>query len=404
MDREVAELQAMLAKMTPEEQAEALAALRLGAMQTMIQKGEDCCPEEYSVTELEEHWNGSSGVSIPAWFTRVIKVKGITMLSHSQFQAYKDQIRSCESAWWLLDTVDNGRSLWHYQVKADLTCELIDAKNNNPHMVRPLLVLENNSYLSAGDQIKVGSVFFHLISDKLALCDTAMFSGRYRNEEDKLSMLQGLEKWLQEQHSAYKLTQMEDCYLFGRYRQGSAGEIMPIKWHVIHSEKDKALLLSRNILEVKAYDEKCSDWQNSSLRKWLNEEFYEAAFSEEEKARIIPVNIDGKDGINSDKVSLLTSREADELEKHIRPCENSVYVIAKSKYKNSGNHWWCRDRSVGSLRFMGKDCRIHETYYYVETVKYDAKTGKYVPLEEPVIMSFGGRKGVRPAVWIRTDS
>ena len=65
MDKEVAKLQELLAKMTSEEQAEAIADLRLGALKTIAKREEGSWPEEYSLAETEEAWDNRSSVSCP---------------------------------------------------------------------------------------------------------------------------------------------------------------------------------------------------------------------------------------------------------------------------------------------------------------------------------------------------
>ena len=49
-------------------------------------------------------------------------------------------------------------------------------------------------------------------------------------------------------------------------------------------------LITEKIIDYKAFNEstvvKASDWEKSSIRKWLNEDFYQNAFSDEERATI----------------------------------------------------------------------------------------------------------------------
>ena len=59
----------------------------------------------------------------------------------------------------------------------------------------------------------------------------------------------------------------------------------------------KALLLSRQGLEVKPYNAEYTDvtWETCTLRSWLNNEFLNAAFSAEEQSAILTTTVDNSD-------------------------------------------------------------------------------------------------------------
>lgn len=74
---------------------------------------------------------------------------------------------------------------------------------------------------------------------------------------------------------------------FGRYPQvdTTGKKKNPVEWLVLDKQGDKVLLLSKYILDCKSYNDTDSDvtWEDCSLRKWLNESFYDTAFTEDEK-------------------------------------------------------------------------------------------------------------------------
>lgn len=81
-----------------------------------------------------------------------------------------------------------------------------------------------------------------------------------------------------------------DQITFGNYNG------KPITWRVLSVDGTDAMVISEDIVDQKAYVDsprKLSDeeallyaWYNCSLRKWLNEDFYEVAFSDEEQEAI----------------------------------------------------------------------------------------------------------------------
>ena len=77
--------------------------------------------------------------------------------------------------------------------------------------------------------------------------------------------------------------------LFGSYPQTTNGnEMSPIRWTILDMRGDKALLISKYGLDSKPYNtnESDVDWENSSLRSWLNNYFIEKAFTSKERNAI----------------------------------------------------------------------------------------------------------------------
>ena len=61
-------------------------------------------------------------------------------------------------------------------------------------------------------------------------------------------------------------------------------------WRVIDTDGKNSLLISQDIIDYKAFSESTvaeeTDWENSTLRQWLNEDFYNNTFSDEERNAI----------------------------------------------------------------------------------------------------------------------
>ena len=88
-----------------------------------------------------------------------------------------------------------------------------------------------------------------------------------------------------------------DVVLFGHYEQDGREDNGPeeIEWQVLTVADGMALLLSEQILDVRAFDADSLDeygnpvypgWADSDIRKWLNGEFLNSAFAEEERQYI----------------------------------------------------------------------------------------------------------------------
>ncbi len=90
----------------------------------------------------------------------------------------------------------------------------------------------------------------------------------------------------------FKDARVGDIVAYGRYEQDNdltnGGEW--ILWYVLDREDDKLLLLSLYALDAMPFSDelnKWDAWENSSVRKWLNGEFYDTAFTEAQQASIV---------------------------------------------------------------------------------------------------------------------
>jgi len=189
-----------------------------------------------------------------------------------------------------------------------------------------------------------------------------------------------------------------DVFLFGRYEQEddkSKGK-KPIEWQVLAVENNQALVISKYGLDMKPYNEKfiSATWETCTLRNWLNNDFWNSAFSNAEKNSILqvlnrnPRNLKyGTNGGNltTDRIFLLS---IDERNKYFNTVESwqciaTTYAKANGAYvdkDNSYSWWWLRSPGYGSK------CAV-----CVDTDGYAAVNGKNVNYVGIV---------VRPAFWL----
>lgn len=81
-----------------------------------------------------------------------------------------------------------------------------------------------------------------------------------------------------------------DEIIFGQYKQGiDEQKLTPIEWIVLAKNKNRLTLLSKKVLELMPFHDKYEGayWPNSSLRKWLNGDFFKTAFSKDEQKAIV---------------------------------------------------------------------------------------------------------------------
>jgi hypothetical protein len=94
-------------------------------------------------------------------------------------------------------------------------------------------------------------------------------------------------------------TNAEGYVEFGSYEQDGdeSNGPEPIEWRIIDQNENGTLLLSRYVLDSAKYNDERTDvtWETSSLRKWLNSDFYNLAFNQKEQAWINTVTLVNED-------------------------------------------------------------------------------------------------------------
>ena len=112
---------------------------------------------------------------------------------------------------------------------------------------------------------------------------------------DGLSYKDSAEKFQSAKQALIKNAKIGDIVYFGTYEQDNdtTNGKENIKWLVLAKEKNRVLVISDKALDCQPYNTSFSDvtWENCTLRKWLNNDFINAAFSAEERAKIPTVTV-----------------------------------------------------------------------------------------------------------------
>ena len=203
-----------------------------------------------------------------------------------------------------------------------------------------------------------------------------------------------------------------DIVVFGAYEQDNnlSNGKEAVEWIVLSIRGDRALLLSRYGLDAQPFNTENKEvtWKTCSLRKWLNYNFYEACFDNEEQNRIVSSTVRAcknwkymqvNPGKNTrDNVFLLSTEEArkcpyfknleyeqhkygDELRNDKRLCVATEYAKKNGAYvgKEGTSYWW--------LRTPGPN-RMHAAYINTDGSVFGGG------------MVFHNDRVVRPAIWV----
>ena len=186
-----------------------------------------------------------------------------------------------------------------------------------------------------------------------------------------------------------------DIVSLGSYEQDnnrSNGQ-EPIEWIVISVQNGMAVLLSRYGIDAKPYNRTDTDvtWETCSLRKWLNNDFYNSAFTNNEKQLILDASIEnlnnrefgtygGRD--TQDHVFLL---DIDEFNKYLsgsNAAKCRITPIAKTNgakvWTSDYASWWLRSPSYyqGGATCINGDGKID----------YNANVGNNTLVVRPAIL------------------
>lgn len=200
--------------------------------------------------------------------------------------------------------------------------------------------------------------------------------------------------------SALKTAKVGDYVYFGLYEQDNdtTNGKENIEWLVLENKNNKLLIISKYALDCQPYNKvlKSVTWETCSLRKWLNNEFINEAFSKKEQKYIPTVTVpahknpkyDTDPGkATKDKVFLLSAVEAEKYfsSDSERQCMTTNHVDANGAYVDSNGYSYWLLRSPG----------IYSSYCCI--VDYDGY----------VIHGYGVNRsyyGIRPALWINIPS
>ena len=157
-----------------------------------------------------------------------------------------------------------------------------------------------------------------------------------------------------------------DIVTFGTYEQdsGTSNSKEDIEWLVLAKENNRILVISDKALDCQPYNPSWSDvtWETCSLCEWLNNDFVNDAFSDDEKAMIPTVTVSANknpkydtDPGNTakDRVFLLSIVEAEKYftSDEARKCIPTEYALScgaapsddgQTKGGEDTCYWWLR--------------------------------------------------------------
>lgn len=164
-----------------------------------------------------------------------------------------------------------------------------------------------------------------------------------------------------------------DKVSFGNYCKDDSLTSSPITWRVLDRKDNRLLLITERSIDQKPYNLEerntyswmfsySGNWAVSTLRKWLNHDFFKNAFSSDEQKRILMTRNQNKDSEKygtlggddtDDRIFILSIEEAKKYfaSDEDRKAKVTKYAKLNNAYADSKGYgyWWLR--SVGQDQF-----------------------------------------------------
>lgn len=239
-------------------------------------------------------------------------------------------------------------------------------------VVLNVVIIPNGKYKDAIALMDAGNI--------VEAYETLVALGGYKDSADKANSI----------YDKYKVEKLKgakvgDYVFFGTYEQdgNTSNGKEDIEWIVLEVKDGKDLVISKNALAYKPYNTSYTNvtWENCTLRKWLNNDFINSAFSADEKAMIPTVTV------SADKNPSYSTNPGKETQDQVfllSITEVYKYFSSKSETQCDNCFWW--------LRSPGND-QVSAAYAYGNgnVINY----GNYVN---------SSVNAVRPALWIDLNS
>lgn len=196
-------------------------------------------------------------------------------------------------------------------------------------------------------------------------------------------------------------------FTMGTYEQDidTSNGSEPIEWRVLEVDGNRALVITDKCIDVVQYNDEyeVNNWENCSLRRWMNNTFYSNAFMPDEKNKIIETQISNPNNPEYgtvcgndtyDRIFSLSIQEAEKYFNNSTRAANPTVRVSKMKsvvtqandiQVENGCCWW-NLRSLGQHRKTAACVTpAGEIYYKGRSIDSD-----FVPVRPAMYISLDG--------------
>lgn len=272
--------------------------------------------------------------------------------------------------WWWLRTPGDGKSpLCDVDESGEVHYTIGDSSFNDDDGIRPAMWIDVTGY---GSSQIVETWDYYVPPKPTAPPRNRVYDTPKPYQQPRNQKMTAVDIMNMEDDNDYPLgveePQIGQFYYLGNYYKNYTNIKEPIEWIVISKKNNAVLLLSVNGIDCKpaknSYGSKM--WKDSYIRKWLNNDFYNMAFTNAEKMLISYADLySGRnyqygiydEHVVRDKVFLLSMEE---LEQTFGPrpegkrCVATPYAKSKGAWTDPQGFawWWLRNPGGGASPLM----------------------------------------------------
>ena len=184
-------------------------------------------------------------------------------------------------------------------------------------------------------------------------------------------------------------------------------KVEPIKWKIIHKIGNKSLLISESIIDYCVFSSKFSrqnNYENSILRRWMTQDFYDLAFNDSEKELIFTTVVDnGAESTGHSKNKFACQNTMDKVfALSYKEMTNTDYGFNGDENSDSKRVKWPTDYAMSYSLFLGDNGSAgywlrSPNPNYVISARRTSHTGF---INDNIVESI---TGAVPAMWINLD-
>lgn len=227
-----------------------------------------------------------------------------------------------------------------------------------------------------------------------------------------------VEKYGEDFVEKFENLQLGDYINLGKYEQDGnrSNGTEDVEWLVLDKQDNKVLLISKYVLDREDFSEANNTWDDSHIRSWMNETFYNDAFDLKEKSLIKMTYNEGEyngGDFSENSEDWLFALSVDEVKKYFqteesRKCTCTSFAKYLATEDDMLSEWWLRSPGTKDLNaaYVAKSgyidvvgCYVAEGYFYTKKSVRTIGEGEW-EREAEDILQIEVHIGFRPAMWV----
>ena len=173
-----------------------------------------------------------------------------------------------------------------------------------------------------------------------------------------------------------------------------------MRWDILEEKDGKALIITHDIIDSMAFDDNGSNnYEESSIRNWLNNDFYDISFNTNEKNLIQLTLVDNSLESTGDNINKYVCNDTEDNIFLLSKKETQTYYMSNDERQAKGTKYAKNQGLYVAILINYEKC-----FWWLRTPDF------YYPNKACLVNAYGDiyegnadrtNRGVRPACWIK---